>query len=159
MFTTDIYLDQVPSHQVLADAFGAAFEISTERIAVVPGEDIRAVSASWDKPGNLMLVRTSLQPGEFPLVVELSLRDVKPQDFINRLETAARILGSSMLTDECLVDPYSDAEYLLVGADGRSELVFVDTGDWDSENPTFRLVPASQIIHRSHANSQLQRAD
>lgn len=159
MFTTDIYLDRIALDQHLANAFGSAFGTSSQRVSVVQTDDVETVSAIWNEPENEILLRTSVQEGEFPLVIELSLRDSRPHDFVERLESAAQVLGLSILTDEQLANPLSDAEYLLVGADGRSELVFVDTEDWDSETPTFGLVPESQLVHKAHSANQLQRAD
>ena len=159
MFTTDIYLDQIALNQQLATAFGSAFGTSRQRVSVVQTDDIESVSAVWNEPENEVLLRTSLQEGEFPLIIELSLRDSKPHDFVTRLESAAQLLGLSILTDEQLANPLSDAEYLLVGADGHTELVYVDTEDWDSETPTFGLVPDSRVIHKAHSANQLQRAD
>jgi len=159
MFATDLYLDQVPTDWRLATAFGAAFGTSPKSISIVSGDATEELAAVWKEPGTAIVIQTSRQDGEFPLVLEIFLRDSMPKDFIDRLETAAQILGSSILTYQCLPNPLSDAEYWLVGADGRSELVFADTDDWDSNNPTFKLLPDSQRIHQSHVSNQLQRAD
>lgn len=158
MFSTDLYIDRILPERHLADAFGPAFGVATEQVAVIPNELVQQIANDWKSATIRMVLRTSVQDGSFPLVLGLLLRESKPVDFVCRLEEAAKELGASLLTDETSVNDHSDSEYLLIGADGRSEVVHLDTTDWDSESPTFELVPASRRIHKVHSVGQVQHA-
>ncbi len=158
MFSTDLYMDRILPERQLADAVGPAFGVAAEQVAVIPNELVQQIADAWRSTTIRILLRASTQDGSFPLVLGLLLRESRPVDFVGRLERVAENLGASLLTDEAHVHSHSDSEYLLIGADGRSEVVYLDTANWDSDSPTFELLPASQLVHQAHSVSQVQHA-
>jgi hypothetical protein len=70
------------------------------------------------------IVRRSLSTGEFPLWVEIQLKDRARDDEMETMRELARVLGSALMVSDDTVNPY---RWLRVWPDGRTEVIFVDT--------------------------------
>ncbi len=158
MFPTDLYLDQIVPDRRLAEAFGPAFDARPDQVAVISNNLVQQIARAWESTNTRIVLRTAAQTGSFPLVLGILLRGSKPVDFVRRLEAVAKGLGASLLTDDAVANVHSDSEYLLVGADGQSEIVYVDTEGWELDSPTFELTAESQRAYRRHSSVPLHSA-
>lgn len=146
MFTTDLYVDRVMPDAELARAFGRALGVRHDRVAVVSANDLGAIEDAWKHVD--VLLRTSRVRGEFPLAVDLMVRDLRPSQILPMLERTAKSLHAAILTDEVGVNPYSDREWLLIGPDGTATQVFADAEEFGADDPAIILIGDSRrILH------------
>ncbi|MDQ3657127.1 MAG: hypothetical protein M3457_18895 [Chloroflexota bacterium] len=149
MFNTDLYIDRIVSDMVLADAFGQAYGVSVDRVAVVGQDDHAGLSDAWGKPKVKLLLRTSRLRGDFPAAVEFMVRE-DALDLRALLHKAALTLEASILTDELDVTPHSDSEWLMFTPDGHSGIVYADDEEFGAEDPAIVLTPKSRALHEAH---------
>lgn len=156
MFTTEMYMNRAVESAEIGRAFARAFHVAAGRAAVVNDEDIEEVARAWDKPATEILLRLSRMRGDFPQVVGLMLRGEMPDDYQQRLARVAAFLRVGILTDELIVDPYSDTEWLLITPDGRSTVVYADAEEFGADDPAIILIGDSRrILHELQIEAPL----
>ncbi len=67
MFGTDFYVDRNVPDKDLQCAFAAGFGVDPEEVAVVPETDYEAVGDRWSDLTVRILLRRSMEAGDFPL--------------------------------------------------------------------------------------------
>ncbi len=149
MFNTDLYIDRLIPNGSLADAFGRAYGVSADQVAVVDQDDHEGLGDAWRQPGVRLLLRTSRLRGDFPAAVELMVREDNP-DLHALLQRAAQNLDASILTDELDVTPHSDSEWLMFTPDGHSAIIHADDEDFGAEDPAIVLTPKSRALYKAH---------
>lgn len=149
MFNTDLYIDRMIPEVALADAFGQAYGVSVDQVAVVDQNDHEGLGDAWEKPRVRLVLRTSRLRGDFPVAVELMMREDTP-DLHTLLQRAAQTLEASILTDELDVNPHSDSEWLMFTPDGLSAIVYADDEEFGAEDPAIVLIPTSRAFPRAH---------
>lgn len=156
MFTTEMYIDRAIGHADLEKAFAHAFRLPIGRVAIVNDEDLDAVAHAWNNPATDLLLRTAMVRGDFPQVVDLMLRGEAPDDFQQRLAGVAAYLRVGILTDELIVDPYSDTEWLLITPDGEATVVTADEEEFVADDPAIILIGDSRrILHELQIETPL----
>lgn len=149
MFNTDLYIDRTIPDGTLADAFGRAYGVSADQVVVVDREDHEGLGDAWRKPTVRLLLRTSRLRGDFPVAVELMVREGTP-DLPALLQRVAQALGASILTDELDVNPQSDSEWLMFTPDGRSAVIHADDEEFGAADPAIVLTPKSRTLYKAH---------
>ena len=154
MFNTDLYIDRIVPDVELARAFGRALGVRPDRVAVVPEDDLDAIEQAWKRVD--VLLRTSRVRGEFPLAVDLMVRDLRRSQILPMLERAAKSLHAAILTDEVGVNPLSDSEWLLIGPDGTATRVYADAEEFGADDPAIILIGDSRrILHELQIEAPL----
>jgi hypothetical protein len=146
MVVTDIYIDRVVADPDLAKAFAHAFDVAGTHVAVAEDDDLVAVARAWNNRTTEVLLRTSRMRGEFPEVIDLMVRGQMPRTFQRVLARAATRLRAAILTDEIVVDPFADSEWLLIAPDGTSTVVLSDAEKFASDDPAIILTAESRRV-------------
>lgn len=149
MFNTDLYIDRTIPEGTLADAFGRAYGVSADQVAVVDQQDHEGLGDAWRQPDVRLFLRTSRLRGDFPAAVELMVRDDAP-DLRSLLRKVAQNLDASILTDELGVTPQSDSEWLMFTPDGDSAIVYADDEEFGAEDPAIVLTSKSRALYKAH---------
>ncbi len=149
MFNTDLYIDRLIPNGSLADAFGRAYGVSEDQVAVVDQEDHAGLGEAWRQPRVRLLLRTSRLRGDFPAAIELMVRG-DTLDLHALPRKAAQILDASILTDELDVTPHSDSEWLMFMPDGHSAIVHADDEEFGADDPAIVLTPKSRALYKAH---------
>jgi hypothetical protein len=150
MFVTDIYIDRVVADPDLAKAFAHAFNVAGTHVTVAADDDLVAVVRAWNNRTTEVLLRTSRMRGEFPEAIGLMVRGEMPRTFQRVLARAATRLRAAILTDEIVVDPFADSEWLLIAPDGTSTTVISDAEEFASDDPAIILTAESRRVLEHH---------
>ncbi|MDQ3653558.1 MAG: hypothetical protein M3457_00580 [Chloroflexota bacterium] len=118
-----------------------------EEVAVVDEADYDAVGDRWSDLMVHILLRRSMEAGDFPLALQLSSRADRPEDFLAVVRIVSRELGAPILTDE--IEAQFDDDYLLVAPSGATVIVTERLDDLDSDEPAIILVPESRALYES----------
>ncbi|CAN5833465.1 hypothetical protein BH20CHL3_BH20CHL3_09590 [soil metagenome] len=148
MYGTDIYLDQTSSTTDLASAFAQVLGVSTKRVVVMDQEDYEQLGSTWVNPKIAMVLRTASLRGDFPVALEIRLREDTP-DLRTLLSGAARLLGASILTDELVVNPLFTSDWLMFTPDGDVIVIEADEEEFAADEPAIVLTPESRRVYEA----------
>lgn len=112
-------------------------------------EDYEQLGSTWAQPKVKMVLRTSVLRGDFPLAIELRLREDTP-DLPKLLSGAARTLAASILTDELVVNPLFTSEWLMFTPDGDAIVIETDGDEFGADEPAIIMTPDSREVYMAH---------
>jgi hypothetical protein len=95
-----------------------------------------------------MVLRTSSLRGDFPVALEIRLREDTP-DLRTLLSGAARLLGASILTDELVVNPLFTSDWLMFTPDGDVIVIEADEEEFAADEPAIVLTPESRRVYEA----------
>lgn len=154
MFATTVYLDRFIPRGRLATAFADATGIRVDAVRVITDDKFERSPAPWFLESDLIGVKTSTLRGDFPYVIDMVSRP--EPDLRAVLNTLARLLDVTILTDNYGVNPLSDAEWMMVGPDGSSVAITADPEEFGADDPAIVLEPDSRA--RYHAMRSAHQA-
>lgn len=157
MYGTDVYLDQTPSTIDLANAFALTLGVSSKRVVVIDQEDYQQLGSTWANPKVAMVLRTSVLRGDFPVALEIRVREDTP-DLRTLLSGAAQLLGASILTDELVVNPLFTSDWLMFTPDGEAIAIETDEQEFAADEPAIVMTPESRRIYDEHQRHAEQLA-
>jgi len=156
MFATTLYFDKVIPPGRLASAMADATGTDIEQIRVITQEEFERAPWPWFRESDLLGLTTSNLRGEFPFAIDLVARpDINLRSTLDHI---ARSLHVAVLTDEFDVNPLSDAEWLMVSADGSFTKVIADPEAFGADDPAIILEPESHAVHEAKRSKRVAAA-
>lgn len=93
-FSTDLYIDhEVPAGLVLR-AFGRALKLKPDQVPLLAVDDFDARTKRWEDPSIRVLVLKATIPGDFPIALDLRMKDDRPADFEAFVTSISRTISA-----------------------------------------------------------------
>lgn len=147
MFATTVYLDRFIPRGHLVTAFADATGVPVDAVRVITDDEFERSPAPWFLDSDLIGVKTSTHRGDFPYVIDMVSRP--EPDLRAVLNTLARLLDVTILTDNYGVNPLSDAEWMMIGPDGSSVAIIADPEEFGADDPAIVLEPDSRTRYQA----------
>ncbi len=154
-FSTDLYVDRDIPASAMVKAFDRALNLQPGQVAVHATDEFDARTMSWANPFVRMLVLKSQIPGDFPVLLDLRMKDDRPADFEAFVTSFSRSIGAPVLTDETGIDPAFADDWFMATPDGATSVVTADSEALAGDTPALRLVPRSRLFYEAHRGTAL----
>jgi len=154
-FSTDLYIDRDISARLVVKAFSRALNLKPGQVASLPVDDFDARQESWADPVIRVLVLKTTIPGDFPLGLDLRMKDDRPADFDAFVSSISKTIGAPVLTDETGIDPAFADDWFMVTPDGAKSVVTADSEALAADVPALRLTPQSRLFYEAHRGTAL----
>lgn len=154
-FRTDLYIDRDIPTQLLVKAIRRSLELEMGQVAVYAVDDFEARATSWADPFVRVLVLQTTIPGDFPLALDLRMKDDRPADFESFVSTISKDIGAPVLTDETGINPAFADDWFMVTPDGATSVVTADSEALAADTPALLLVPKSRLFNEAHKGATL----
>lgn len=154
-FSTDLYIDRDIPGPVLEQAFRQALNLEPGQVALVAVDDLDARLRHWKDPEVRVLMLKSTIPGDFPVGLDVRMKDEPPVAFESFVAFISKAIGAPMLTDDTGVDPAFADDWLMVSPDGTNAVVTAESEALAADSPALVLTPRSRRFYEAHRGSSL----